>query len=55
MGTEWQGSRVLLTGASSGLGAGLAEEFARRGAVLALSGRNEERLAATAARCRGRR
>ena len=33
MGTDWQGSRVLITGASSGIGAGLAEEFAPRGAV----------------------
>ncbi len=52
MGIDWQGSRVLLTGASSGIGAGLAEEFARRGAVLALSGRHTDRLAATAERCR---
>ena len=52
MATNWQGSRVLLTGASSGIGAGLAEEFARRGATIGLSARHAERLAATAARCR---
>ncbi len=52
MGIDWQGSRVLVTGASSGIGAGLAEEFTRRGAVVGLSGRDPERLAATAARCR---
>jgi short-subunit dehydrogenase len=51
-GIDWRGSRVLLTGASSGIGAGLAEEFARRGAVLGLSGRDTNRLAATAERCR---
>ena len=33
MGFELQGSRVLVTGASSGIGAGLAEAFARAGAV----------------------
>jgi short-subunit dehydrogenase len=52
MGIEYTGSRVLLTGASSGIGAGLAEEFAHRGSVLALSGRDAERLAATAEVCR---
>jgi short-subunit dehydrogenase len=52
MGIDWQGSRVLLTGASSGIGAGLAEEFARRGAVIGLSARAADRLSATAARCR---
>ena len=52
MGTDHTGSRVLVTGASSGIGMGLAEEFARRGAVLAISGRDRERLAATAAACR---
>jgi short-subunit dehydrogenase len=52
MGTEYNGSRVLVTGASSGIGMGLAEEFARRGATLAISGRDRERLAATAEACR---
>jgi short-subunit dehydrogenase len=52
MGTDYSGSRVLVTGASSGIGMGLAEEFARQGAVLAISGRDRERLAATAAACR---
>ena len=42
----------MITGASSGIGAGLAEEFARRDAVVGLSGRNAERLDATAQRCR---
>ena len=52
MTTDWQGSRVLITGASSGIGAGLAEEFAIRGATVALSGRDAARLAATAELCR---
>jgi NAD(P)-dependent dehydrogenase (short-subunit alcohol dehydrogenase family) len=52
MGIDWQGSRVLVTGASSGIGAGLAEQFAIRGAVVAVNGRDEGRLGATAELCR---
>jgi short-subunit dehydrogenase len=36
--------RVVITGASSGIGAALAREYARRGAVLGLVARREERL-----------
>ena len=43
---------VLITGASSGLGAALAFAYAGPGVALGLVGRNEERLAATAAACR---
>ena len=43
--------KTLITGASSGIGAALAEECARRGEALFLCGRNEERLAAVVARC----
>jgi short-subunit dehydrogenase len=50
--TDYTGTRVLVTGASSGIGMGLAEEFARRGAVLAISGRDRERLGTTADACR---
>jgi short-subunit dehydrogenase len=40
------GSRILLTGASGGIGRCLALELSRRGARLALVGRDRERLAA---------
>lgn len=43
---------VLVTGASSGIGRALAGEFARRGADLALLGRDPDRLEATARDCR---
>ena len=46
------GCRVLVTGASSGIGAALAEEFARRGAVVGMCARREDRLADTLERCR---
>src|SRR3982750_4123123 len=42
-------SCVLITGASSGIGAGLAREFARRGMRVALVARRVERLEALAA------
>lgn len=38
------GQRIFLTGASSGLGAALAWEFARRGAVSAIAARRLDRL-----------
>ncbi len=44
--------KTLITGASSGIGAALAEECAKRGETLSLCGRNAERLAAVAERCR---
>jgi short-subunit dehydrogenase len=43
---------VLVTGASSGIGAGLAEEFARRGAVVGICARRRDRLEEVLARCR---
>ncbi|MDJ0684912.1 MAG: SDR family NAD(P)-dependent oxidoreductase [Alphaproteobacteria bacterium] len=42
--------RIVVTGASSGLGAALAEAYAATGAALFLFGRNEARLAETAAK-----
>src|SRR5262245_24538266 len=43
---------VLITGASSGIGAGLAREFVRRGMRVALVARRREQLEALAAELR---
>jgi len=48
---DWAGRRVLVTGASSGIGAGLAEEFARRGAVVGICARRSDRLLEVLRRC----
>lgn len=47
-------SAILITGASSGLGAALARHYARPGATLFLGGRDGGRLEAVAADCRAR-
>ncbi|MGH9024762.1 MAG: SDR family NAD(P)-dependent oxidoreductase [Acidimicrobiia bacterium] len=47
-----EGKNVLVTGASSGIGAALAEGFARAGAVVGICARREERLQEVLARCR---
>jgi NAD(P)-dependent dehydrogenase (short-subunit alcohol dehydrogenase family) len=47
-----EGKNVLVTGASSGIGAALAEGFARRGAVVGICARREERLAEVLERLR---
>ncbi len=49
---ELAGKRVLITGASSGIGAGLAERFAAAGATVGICARREARLAEVLERCR---
>uniref|UniRef100_A0A1A9WRZ9 Ketoreductase domain-containing protein n=1 Tax=Glossina brevipalpis TaxID=37001 RepID=A0A1A9WRZ9_9MUSC len=48
---DFIGKVVLITGASSGIGAAVAEEFASYGAKLILIGRNTDRLNKTAENC----
>ena len=48
---DTNGKRVLVTGASSGIGAALAEAFAERGATVGICARREDRLAEVLGRC----
>lgn len=52
MAYEWGSRRVLVTGASSGIGAGLAEALAQAGAVVGICARRQDRLAEVLERCR---
>ncbi|XP_014089506.2 3-oxoacyl-[acyl-carrier-protein] reductase FabG [Bactrocera oleae] len=48
---NFEGKVVLITGASSGIGAGAAVKFAELGALLIINGRNEENLKVVAEQC----
>lgn len=48
-----KGKVALITGASSGIGAGTSVLFAKLGARLALNGRDVEKLRRTGAECSG--
>lgn len=53
MNAPWQGRRVWIIGASSGIGAALARALAAQGADLVLSARDEAALARLSAECGG--
>ena len=46
------GKVAIITGASSGIGAATAVQFAKLGALVAITGRNEDNLRSTAQQCK---
>ncbi|XP_076817716.1 putative oxidoreductase SERP2049 [Clavelina lepadiformis] len=50
--SEFASKVIVITGASSGIGAATAKELSKQGALLSLTGRNEERLAQVADECK---
>ncbi|CAG9559397.1 unnamed protein product [Danaus chrysippus] len=48
---SFKGKVVIVTGASSGIGAAVAKEFSSEGAQVVMVGRNEAKLSAVAAEC----
>jgi short-subunit dehydrogenase len=51
---RFQGTKVLITGGSSGIGAGLAGAFAAEGATVGIAARRRDRLEQVLERCRSR-
>src|SRR5438874_899157 len=49
--SEFKGKVVLVTGSSSGIGEGVAIEFAKLGAKVVITGRNEQKLKAVEKKC----
>ncbi|CAK8679776.1 unnamed protein product [Clavelina lepadiformis] len=50
--SEFASKVIVITGASSGIGAATAKELSKQGALLSLTGRNKERLAQVADECK---